>query len=103
MQLKQAVGSQTITRLEEEMSGYVFSKWEAVEELEVVGPSHCVPRLPVFSFLVRHPPSGLFLHHNFVSALLNDLFGIQARGGCSCAGPYAQVSQAPRYGAWLEF
>jgi hypothetical protein len=28
------------------------------------------------------------LHHNFVVALLNDLFGIQARGGCSCAGPY---------------
>ena len=29
-----------------------------------------------------------YLHHNFVVALLNDLFGIQARGGCSCAGPY---------------
>jgi hypothetical protein len=28
------------------------------------------------------------LHHHFVVALLNDLFGIQARGGCSCAGPY---------------
>ena len=32
------------------------------------------------------------LHHNFVSVLLNDLYGIQARGGCACAGPYAQVS-----------
>ncbi len=29
-----------------------------------------------------------YLHHNFVVAVLNDLFGIQARGGCSCAGPY---------------
>ena len=38
------------------------------------------------SFLVRH--GDLYLHHNFVVALLNDLFGIQARGGCSCAGPY---------------
>jgi hypothetical protein len=28
------------------------------------------------------------LHWNFVVVLLNDLFGIQARGGCSCAGPY---------------
>jgi hypothetical protein len=35
---------------------------------------------------VRHGPG--YLHHNFVVALLNDLFGIQARGGCSCAGPY---------------
>lgn len=34
--------------------------------------------------------SGLFLHHNFISTLLNDLYGIQARGGCACAGPYAQ-------------
>lgn len=34
---------------------------------------------------------GLYLHHNFVVALLNDLFGIQARGGCACAGPYGQA------------
>ena len=33
-------------------------------------------------------PSGRYLHHNFVVALLSDLFGIQSRGGCSCAGPY---------------
>ena len=39
------------------------------------------------SFVVR-TPSGRYLHHNFVVTLLNDLFGIQARGGCSCAGPY---------------
>ena len=32
-----------------------------------------------------------FLHYNFVSALLNDLYGIQARGGCQCAGPYGQT------------
>jgi selenocysteine lyase/cysteine desulfurase len=33
---------------------------------------------------------GRYLHHNFVAALLNDMFGVQARGGCACAGPYAQ-------------
>ena len=38
------------------------------------------------SFVIRH--AGRYLHHNYVVALLNDLFGIQARGGCSCAGPY---------------
>lgn len=31
-----------------------------------------------------------FLHHNFASKLLDDLFGIQTRGGCACAGPYAE-------------
>ena len=39
------------------------------------------------SFVIRSP-SGRYLHHNYVVALLNDLFGIQSRGGCSCAGPY---------------
>lgn len=47
-------------------------------------------RLPLFSFLVRHEQTGLYLHSNFVSALLNDLFGIQSRSGCACAGPYSQ-------------
>ncbi|KAL4163020.1 hypothetical protein KRP22_015134 [Phytophthora ramorum] len=45
-----------------------------------------VDQLPVFSFLVRF--GDRLLHHNFVCALLNDLFGIQARGGCQCAGPF---------------
>ncbi len=42
--------------------------------------------LKIISFLVRHGER--FLHWNFVAVLLNDLFGIQARGGCACAGPY---------------
>ena len=51
--------------------------------------------LPVLSFMIKSPAqefegSQLYLHHNFVCSLLNDLFGIQARGGCACAGPYAQ-------------
>ena len=37
--------------------------------------------------MIRGPERG-FLHHHFVVALLNDLFGIQARGGWQCAGPY---------------
>jgi len=43
--------------------------------------------LSILSFVVRRP-QGHYLHHNFVVAVLNDLFGIQSRGGCSCAGPY---------------
>ena len=38
------------------------------------------------SFRIRH--GAQYLHHNFVVAVLNDLFGVQARGGCSCACPY---------------
>ena len=47
-------------------------------------------RFPIFSFLIRHEQSNLFLHPNFVTALLNDLFGIQTRPGCACAGPNVQ-------------
>ncbi|MBV9414905.1 MAG: hypothetical protein JO363_08015 [Solirubrobacterales bacterium] len=42
--------------------------------------------MPIISFGLRHPPR--LLHGNFVAALLSDLFGIQARSGCFCAGPY---------------
>ena len=90
IQLKEAVGTEWIMTREEELCRRVFREWEQIHELVVVGP-HSIPRLPVFSFLIRHPTTGQFLHHNYVCTLLNDLFGIQARGGCSCAGPYAQV------------
>nr|XP_029118404.1 uncharacterized protein LOC105038686 [Elaeis guineensis] len=50
-----------------------------------------VKRLPIFSFLVWAEggnKEGKPLHGRFVAKILNDLFGIQARGGCACAGPY---------------
>jgi selenocysteine lyase/cysteine desulfurase len=47
------------------------------------------PFLPIFSFLLRC--GDRFLHFHFVAALLNDLFGIQCRGGCMCAGPFSQT------------
>ena len=73
-------------------NSYVYSKWEKIPELYIVGPPpQNVSRLPIFSLIFLHPPSGKYLHHNFVCTLLSDLFGVQARGGCSCAGPYAQV------------
>ncbi len=91
VQLKESIGSESIMSLEEDIFQRVLSRWGPVEELVMVGPHGGVPRLPVFSFLIWHPHTRLFLHHNYVCVLLNDLFGIQARGGCSCAGPYAQV------------
>ena len=68
-----------------------FERWSSVKELEILG-SHELQRLPIFSFLIKHQETSLYLHYNFVTTLLNDLFGIQTRGGCACAGPYAQVS-----------
>ncbi len=85
-QLKQAVGVATIQAREEEMLRRALVAWALEPALQVLGNLEA-QRLSIISFVVRGP-SGRRLHHNFVVALLNDLFGIQTRGGCSCAGPY---------------
>ena len=59
--------------------------------IDILG-NHEAKRLPIFSFLVKHQQSSKLLHYNFVARLLNDLYGLQVRGGCACAGPYALVS-----------
>lgn len=97
IQLKEAVGIDFIMSCEEQLCRHAFEEWKSVKELVIVGPGQSVSRLPIFSFLIHHPDSGLFLHHNFVCVLLNDLFGIQARGGCACAGPYGQVLECDGY------
>jgi selenocysteine lyase/cysteine desulfurase len=85
-QLKEAVGVDTIQAREEDMLRRALAAWAGEPSLQVLG-NLGARRLSIVSFVVRGP-SGLRLHHNFVVALLNDLFGIQTRGGCSCAGPY---------------
>jgi selenocysteine lyase/cysteine desulfurase len=85
-QLKQAVGVPTIRAAEERLLERALAAWSAEPAIEVLG-NLGAERLSIVSFVVR-APSGSYLHHNFVVALLNDLFGIQSRGGCSCAGPY---------------
>jgi len=83
--LKSAVGEETIEELEQTLVQRAISAWSAHPNIEILG-NLAAKRLSIVSFVIRH--DGRFLHHNFVVALLNDLFGIQARGGCSCAGPY---------------
>ncbi len=85
-QLKEAVGIDVIRRHEESYLRRALARWHDEPTIEVLGNLDA-ERLSIVSFVVR-APGGKFLHHNFVVALLNDLFGIQSRGGCSCAGPY---------------
>ena len=85
-QLKEAVGTETIRSAEERLLERAVSGWRDEPAVELLGNLDA-PRLSIVSFVVRSP-SGRYLHHNYVVSLLNDLFGIQARGGCSCAGPY---------------
>ncbi len=85
-QLKDAVGVDEIKRREERFLAEAIAAWDEHPSLEVLG-SRDAERLSIVSFVVRDGPDR-WLHHNFVVAVLNDVFGIQARGGCSCAGPY---------------
>jgi len=83
--LKTAVGEQNIEELENRFVARAIESWSTNENIQILGNVNA-KRLSIVSFVIRHGEQ--VLHHNFVVALLNDLFGIQARGGCSCAGPY---------------
>jgi len=85
-QLKQAVGVEVIRAHETHYLRRAIAAWQDEPRIEILGNLEA-ERLSIVSFVVR-APSGRYLHHNFVVSLLNDLFGIQCRGGCSCAGPY---------------
>jgi selenocysteine lyase/cysteine desulfurase len=84
--LKRSVGTGTIQARERVLWRRALRAWQTHPRIEVLG-SPSADRLSIVSVRIRHGRSQ-FLHHNFVVAVLNDLFGIQARGGCSCAGPY---------------
>jgi hypothetical protein len=88
-QLKQAVGVDVIRAHEEDFLRRAVVAWKHDSNIEILGNLDA-ERLSIVSFVVRRP-GGRYLHHNFVVALLNDLFGIQSRGGCSCAGPYGHT------------
>jgi hypothetical protein len=90
-QLKEAVGTDVIKAHEDWFLHRALERWSREPALEILG-NIAAQRLSIVSFTVRRVgpegQRGRYVHHNFVVALLNDLFGIQARGGCSCAGPY---------------
>ncbi|CAH0719206.1 unnamed protein product, partial [Brenthis ino] len=81
MQLRDAVGLQNIAERQDNITRQVLSHIKNIPELILLGSeSRTMRRLPIFSLMVKHP-RGTFLHHNFVCTVLNDVFGIQARGG----------------------
>ncbi|MGZ6658257.1 MAG: aminotransferase class V-fold PLP-dependent enzyme [Solirubrobacteraceae bacterium] len=83
--LKDAVGSDEIRRREHDFARRALRSWGTNPNIEILGSTQ-LERLAIVSFGLRH--GGGHLHANFVVAVLSDLFGIQARSGCFCAGPY---------------
>lgn len=74
-----------ITKREQWIVRYVQNKLlNLTDYLQVINPIHNIERIPIFSFKIKG------IHYNFIVGLLNDLFGIQSRGGISCCSMYAQ-------------
>ena len=86
-QLKSAVGVEAIREREEAHVRRAITSWSSNPDIEILGSTD-VDRLSIVSLGIRHGRG--MLHPHFVVSVLNDLFGIQARGGCFCAGPYLQ-------------
>lgn len=86
--VKDAVGCDLIAERDEELRLRALKAWSATPAIELLGQRAGARALPVFSFRVRDGQGG-FVHHQMFTRMLSDCHGIQARGGCACAGPYA--------------
>ncbi|HIE45176.1 MAG TPA: aminotransferase class V-fold PLP-dependent enzyme, partial [Flavobacteriaceae bacterium] len=81
IKLKEEMGVENIQKREHEINKIVFDKLNGIDNLQMLAGQH-TDRLGVFSFYIDN------LHFNLGVKILNDRFGIQTRGGCSCAGTY---------------
>jgi len=84
--VKDAIGLDTMTRRNAELRARALAAWSGIDRLELLGNIQA-ESLPIFSFRVKDGKGG-YIHQQLITRMLSDRFGIQARGGCACAGPY---------------
>ncbi len=88
-ELKATIGTDRIEEIENNYNRHVFERFSRNDKIEILGNQDPNKRISIFSFNIKSGDS--YLHHAFVTTLLNDLFGIQSRAGCACAGPYGHL------------
>jgi selenocysteine lyase/cysteine desulfurase len=81
IKLKEEMDVAKIHAREEQLIDQAFDGLRNIKGLRILGDND-LSRIGVFSFYIPG------IHHNLIVKLLNDRFGIQVRGGCSCAGTY---------------
>ncbi|EGV42819.1 aminotransferase class V-fold PLP-dependent enzyme [Bizionia argentinensis JUB59] len=81
IKLKEQMGVKNMLDREHEILKVVFKELGDLDNLHILAGQH-EDRLGVVSFYIDN------LHFNLGVKLLNDKFGVQTRGGCSCAGTY---------------
>ena len=84
MRLKEEMGVENMLKREEEILQLIFDRFAEIKNVEIL-ESKNKTRLGIISFIV------IGAHYNLVVKILNNRFGIQARGGCSCAGTYGHM------------
>ncbi len=84
--VKEAVGANRIEAREARFNRMALAAWAGNPRLTLLGVDR-PNRLPIFSFLV-HDADGTEIQPQLFTRMLSDLYGIQTRGGCACAGPY---------------
>jgi len=84
LQLKNTMNTTRIHAREKELMEIIWSRLEKEKDIFIL-EHHNRNRLGIISFFTRG------IHHNLIVRLLNDRFGIQTRGGCSCAGTYGHI------------
>jgi len=84
IRLKEEMGVENILNREEEMLKAIFDRLPKMKNVEIL-EGNIKKRLGVISFIVKGA------HYNLIVKILNDRFGIQTRGGCSCAGTYGHM------------
>ena len=88
--LRERIEHNFILKKEEEINQKIYQKLKNVKNIHFLSDlDQKTPHIPIYSFLISF--KGKFFHHNYISALLNDIFGIQSRPGCSCASTYGQT------------
>jgi selenocysteine lyase/cysteine desulfurase len=87
--VKEQLGVEILTAREHELFARALQRLGPNSRIQILGNPQAA-RLALLSFLIR-TEEDTFLHPRLVVRLLNDLFGIQARGGCACAGPYGHT------------
>lgn len=85
--VKDVVGTDEIARREAKYNQMALDGWGNNPNLTLLGTGNA-HRLPIYSFLVQNN-AGDSVHQQLFTRMLSDIYGIQARGGCACAGPYA--------------
>lgn len=97
--VKDVIGQETIAARNGALSARAFAAWRAIPGLELLAPQH-EDRLPILSFVPRDRAGRRLEYRSFTRAL-SERYGIQARGGCSCAGPYVHRLMGIDHG-WSE-